>query len=377
MSTCHGPAVAVAAPVGTRRVAVVGNPNAGKTTLFNSLTGLHQKVANYAGVTVERVSGTLRGHRDIEVVDVPGLYSLAAVSEDERVAVAEILGTTEGRPDLLVVVIDATNLERNLYLYTQIAERGVPVVVALNMIDRIAAKGATLDLARLSNLLGAEVVPLDGKRGRGVSQLIAAIERGLDSPQLPSLDLASDPAFEGRLATLRERLARSGFDVSRAELVAELATPTHRMLHFASEIPELNEEIEALARDLPKASHAPTVDERYRWSAMVQSAVTSVDTGAKRNSLTDRIDAVLTHRVFGLAIFVALMYFVFQSIYTFAAPLMDLIEAGFGALSDWVGPKLAFSPVLQSLIVDGLIAGVGGVLVFLPQILILFALISI
>ncbi|RYG66039.1 hypothetical protein EON77_17855, partial [bacterium] len=162
---------------------------------FNSLTGLHQKVANYAGVTVERVSGTLRGHRDVEVVDVPGLYSLAAVSEDERVAVAEIVGTPESRPDLLVVVVDATNLERNLYLYTQIAEQGVPTVVALNMIDRVTANGVVLDLPRLSNLLGAEVVPLDGKRGRGVAELIAAIDRGLETPRLPSLDLASDPAF--------------------------------------------------------------------------------------------------------------------------------------------------------------------------------------
>lgn len=376
MSACHGPAVAVPARTGIRRVAVVGNPNAGKTTLFNALTGLHQKVANYAGVTVERVSGTLRGHPEIEVADVPGLYSLNAVSEDERVAVAEIVGELGERPDLLVVTIDATNLERNLYLYTQIAERGVPVVVALTMTDRLRAKGVELDLPRLSNLLGTEVVPLDGKRGRGMTELIGAIERGLETPRLPSLDLASDPAFEGRVAALRERLARSGFDVSRAELVAELATPTKRMLHFASEIPELNAEIESLSEALPKAGHTPTVDERYRWSAMVQAAVTSKGL-EEGGSLTDRIDSVLTHRVFGLVIFIGLMYLVFQSIYSFSGPLMDLIESGFGALADWASPKLEGSPVIQSLIVDGLIAGVGGVLVFLPQILILFGLVAI
>ena len=365
---------------GLRRIAVVGNPNAGKTTLFNALTGLHQKVANYAGVTVERVSGVLKGHPEIEVADVPGLYSLVPVSEDERVAVAEILGEgTLGLPDLLVVVMDATNLERNLYLYSQIAEVGVPLVAALTMTDRLRARGEALDLPRLSNLLGAEVVPLDAKRGQGVSAVIGAIERGLESPRVPNLDLGLHPAFEGRVAALRERLARAGADLGRADLVTELKTPTGRFDVLGNEVPDLSDELAALRADLPTDEPA-TVDDRYRWAAMVgKAAVAPVepDAGHPRTSRTDRIDALLTHRVFGLVVFAAVMYLVFQGIYTFAQPLMDLISAGFDALKEAVSPRLAGVPILRSLVVDGLIAGVGGVLVFLPQILILFFFIAV
>ncbi len=376
MSACP-PSVGTGAPaVGLRRVAVVGNPNAGKTTLFNALTGLHQKVANYAGVTVERVAGTLRGRPDVEVADVPGLYSLTPVSEDERVAVGEIVGEGGAPPDLLVVVVDATNLERNLYLYSQIAERGLPLVVALTMTDRLRAGGREVDLARLSNLLGAEVVPLDGKRGGGIAALVGAIERGLDAPRAPSLDLGLHPAFEARVAALRERLARAGADLSRGDLVAELRAPTGRFDVLELEAPGLARDLAALRAELPVEAGAPSVDDRYRWAAMVQAAaITRAE--APRRSRTDRIDAVLTHRVFGLVVFAAIMYVVFQGIYTLAQPLMDLIAAGFDALKAFVSPHLAGIPILRSLVVDGLIAGVGGVLVFLPQILILFFFISV
>jgi ferrous iron transport protein B len=360
-------------------VALVGNPNAGKTTLFNALTGSHQKVGNYPGVTVERVSGHLRlDGRQVECVDVPGLYSLQAVSEDERVAVEAIYGRVggEGRPDLLVCVVDATNLERNLYLYSQLAEAGFPVVVALTMVDRLRARGDDVDLAKMSNLLGVDVVPVTGHKGGALQELKDAIERNLDAPRTPSFDLALPSALESRIALLRERLARTGLDASKAEVRRMLLQPDGEF----SNVPEL-EEAFAQAREQLKAEglNRPTVEvaSRYEWAGVVQRAAIREAAAVPRRSLTDRIDQVLTHRVFGLGIFVALMYGVFLSIYSFATPFMDGIEAGFGWLQGVVGPRLEPWPILQSLVVDGIIAGVGGVLVFLPQILILFFFISV
>ncbi|MER3496920.1 MAG: ferrous iron transport protein B, partial [Armatimonadota bacterium] len=171
----------IPSPPRMRRVALVGNPNAGKTTLFNSLTGSRQKVANYPGVTVDRTTGRLRGTDDVEIADIPGLYSLRAVSEDERVAVEEI----ENAADLLVVAVDATNLERNLFLVTQLAERRIPLLIVLTMADRLRAEGGELDLARLSNLLGCEVVAVDGRKDEAALPIAAAIERNLAHPRLP------------------------------------------------------------------------------------------------------------------------------------------------------------------------------------------------
>ena len=358
----------------TPLIALVGNPNAGKTTLFNALTGSHQKVGNYPGVTVEKVSGNLTiGGQRVECVDVPGLYSLQPVSEDERVAVEAI--RADPRPDLLVCVVDVTNLERNLYFYSQLAELGIPMVVALSMVDRLRAKGGDVDLARLRNLLGAEVVSVSAHRSGGLQDLLDAIDRGLDHQEPPSFDLTLPDAIETRVASLRERLARSGIDARKSEVRRMLLHPAGE---FAN-IPEIEGAFAQAREELQRDGEIrPTTEvaTRYQWAGMVQNAVFQ-ETAQTRDSRTDRIDAILTHRVFGLAIFIALMYGVFLSIYSFATPFMDAIEAGFGWLQGVMGPRLESVPILQSLVVDGIIAGVGGVLVFLPQILILFFFISV
>jgi ferrous iron transport protein B len=318
-SNCHsvGEPKAVVAAERLPLVALVGNPNAGKTTLFNSLTGSRQKVGNYPGVTVEKVSGFLDlSGGPVECIDVPGLYSLVPVSEDERVAAGVIHGDGLGaeKPDLLVCVIDATNLERNLYFFSQLTNTGLPILVALTMTDRLKSSGRELDLAALSDQLHCEVVPLVGHRDQGIQDLRDAIDR-----------------------TLRpEFVWVQGHDGFEDEITS-----------------------------------------RYAWAAQVQlKAVRQASPKSHTRSRTDKIDVLLTNRVFGLAFFVAVMYAVFQSIYTLAQPVMDVISNGFDKLANFAAAHLASIPWLQSLVADGLIRGVGGVLVFLPQILILFFFIA-
>lgn len=295
---------------GTLHVALIGNPNAGKTSLFNALTGSSQKVANFPGVTVERVSATLDiGERTIELLDVPGLYSMNAVSEDEIVAVHCILGEGgEPKPDALVCVIDATNLERNLFFFSQVAELGLPLVVALTMTDSL--KGETVDVSLLKEMLGVQVVPVVSHKGKGLGELRYQVRKALD---LETSESGVPPAL--------------------------------------------------------------TIEERYCWASEVTRDVLK-RVAPKTRSTTEKLDGILTHRVLGLLVFFGVMYIVFTSIYFFAEPLMGGIEAVFDKLSGWVGPMLAGNPMLQSLVVDGLINGVASVLVFLPQILILFFFIS-
>lgn len=297
-------------------VALAGNPNAGKTTLFNFLTGLNQKIANYPGVTIERKSGLWRtANRTARLIDLPGLYSLETTSLDESIARDVLTGSLAGEPlpDAIIAVVDATNLERNLYLVTQLFEFGIPVVVALTMIDVFERQKHQVDVRRLSQLLNAPVVEVNVRSGRGRNELADAVERVAGTRQ-PSPVATEEESDNARI--------------------------------FA----------------------------RYKFiSDVVQSAVKHNDRDAHR--LSEKIDRVLTHRVFGLVILLAVLLLVFQTIFSWATLPMDLLEKGFGGLGDVV--KTSMPPgVLTDLIVDGMIAGVGGVMIFLPQILLLFLFIS-
>jgi ferrous iron transport protein B len=301
-------------------IALAGNPNAGKTTLFNSLTGLKQKVANYPGVTVERKEGPWRlNGKAANLIDLPGLYSLDATSLDEHIARDIITGDQAGmpKPDAIVAVVDATNLERNLYLVMQVFEFGVPVVIALTMIDVFEKQRHQIDVEMLATLLKTPVVTVNAKSGRGKSELAAKIKEVLHTtPVVPYV-----------------------FDESNED-----AGPHDRI--FA----------------------------RYNFiSEVVQESVWHSDHKQHRNS--EKIDRVLTHKFFGLVILVAILLVVFQTIFSWASLPMDLLEKGFGSLGDLV--RAAMPPgVLTDLLTDGIIAGVGGVVVFLPQILLLFFFIS-
>lgn len=351
-------------------IALVGNPNSGKTSIFNRLTGRHQRVANYPGVTVERVSGKVRsGEGEIEIVDIPGLYSLQATTEDEVVAVQAISGSIDRAPDLLVCVMDADNLERNLFFFSQLADGPTPVVVALTMTDVAERRGRAVDVDGLAAELGVDVIPVVAHKARGVRELLDAVEANL---------IHARPArrrhqefLNRRIEKLKERLARSGVDVAPSEVVEGLSDRFSELRRSVDEIPELRA---ALQEAAPEGD--PDIAARYEWAAEVAAAVLIDKTPGKRWTVADRMDYVLTHRVFGLVAFLGIMFVMFQSIYSFAAPAMDAIDGFFGWLGELVSPLLAGAPALQSLAVDGVITGIGSVMVFLPQILILFFFIA-
>ena len=300
-------------------IAIAGNPNAGKTTLFNALTGLKHKVANYPGVTVERKSGTIiHDGNPIRIIDLPGLYSLDASSIDEQIAREVLTGSldSETRPDAVIAVVDATNLERNLYLVTQILELKIPMVIALTMIDVLEKRKHALDIGKLSRMLGVPVIEVNSKTGRGMKELAAAAHRAAGAEaKVPRLLEAAGEAGDNRI--------------------------------FG----------------------------RYKFiSDVVQASIIHYDRDAHR--VSDKIDSVLTHRFWGLAVLIGLLLLIFQAIFSWAAVPMDLMDQGFGALGEAVRSSMP-EGMLTDLLVDGVIAGVGGILVFLPQILLLFLFISI
>ena len=302
------------------RVALVGNPNSGKTALFNALTGAHQKVANYAGVTVERKEGRVlaASGRSMSVLDLPGTYSLRARSPDEEVTRDAVLGRLAGEavPDVIVAVADATNLRLVLRLILELKAVGRPMVLALNMYDIAQRQGLRIDLERLRAELGVSIVTTVATRRRGIEDLVAEIET------------AAGPGWtsEGETWTAPD---------------AEAIRAAHR-----------------------------------RAEQIMRAAVRPPE---RPDTLTGRIDGVLLHPVIGLVILMALLFVMFQAVFAWATPAMDAIEAGFGLIGAGVSAVVPDSgpvwPLVQSLIVDGVIAGVGGVLVFLPQIVILFAFI--
>ena len=301
----------------TARIALVGNPNSGKTALFNALTGAHQKVANYAGVTVERKEGLIRATsgRTLSVLDLPGTYSLRARSPDEEVTRDAVLGRLVGEaaPDVIVAVADATNLRLVLRLILELKAVGRPMVLAVNMYDIAQRQGLRIDLDGLSRELGVPVVTTVATRRRGIDDLIAQVE---------TLATSSD-----------------------------VATATEGEWHApdAAELRAAHRKAERIMRACVRPPERP-------------------------DTLTGKIDGVLLHPVGGLVILLALLFVMFQAVFSWATPLMDLIDAGFIGLGGLVATVVP-DGLLQSLIVDGLIAGVGSVIIFLPQIVILFAFI--
>jgi ferrous iron transport protein B len=380
MAKCHEAPVERPAANRMPIVAVVGNPNSGKTSLFNSLTGASQKVGNYPGVTVERVSANLKlGEKTVEVIDVPGLYSLSPQSADEQVALDTILGSNgQPKPDLLVCVVNAASLERNLFLYSQIADTGVPVVVALTMADLLLQRGEDIDITKLSNLLEVDVVPVLAHKGKGMAFLKEVLDRNLKEPKAAQREFGLPAALEEKVDTVHERMARFGMDTPRAEIRIALLKPESQFGSALENVPELLELFQRTRKEVAEAGveAKDIVANRYQWTKATESAVITSN-GKPSKSKTEKIDKILTHRFWGLLVFVAVMYLVFQSIYTFSGPLMQSIEGAFSWFGDQVGAQLAGIPWLRSLVVDGIIAGMSAAMVFLPQILVLFLCISV
>ncbi len=404
----------------TCTVALIGNPNTGKSTLFSGLVGVHQHVGNYPGVTVEKKTGQIElDGRRVEIVDLPGLYSLAARARDEMVVVDLLLGRRKevAAVNAVVCIVDAGNLERNLYLVSQVLELGLPTVLAVNMLDVAESRGIRIDLDRLERRLGIPVVPIQANRRIGLPKLRAALagviqqrggegERGRQGDretgrqgdklaqqilvaESPCLPVSPSPCL---CPPSRRSPLPDAFQAEAATLDAELAGRLPRWLvrrllldsggylqtllddadgHWASRI--------AAARTRLAAAGCPTpaveTSARYRWAREILDGVVTQPSRHKTTA-SDRIDRVLTHRVWGTLVFAVVMLVIFQSVFVWARPAMEWMQAVTAAAGDWVSARMA-EGALRSLLVDGVIGGAGAVLAFLPQILILFAFLAV
>jgi ferrous iron transport protein B len=369
-------------------IALAGNPNSGKTTIFNALTGAHQHVGNYPGVTVEKKEGTARfADASFTVVDLPGTYSLAAYSIEEVVARSFLI---DEEPDAVIDVVDAANLERNLYLAVQLMELGVPLVLALNMSDVARDQGLQIDPGRLSELLGVPIVPTVGHKGQGIQELLATVAdvcHKANDQQHPARQVNYGTEVEPHVEQLATAIARHVTCADRARWSAV------KLLEGDQETAERIQSLcpdggEGISRETVRMrTHIEGVmgadigtvlcDGRYGFIAGACSAAV-LQSAQSRISRTERIDRVVLSRWLGLPVFLLLMYAVFQLTFSLGEPLMGLMEAAFG----WLGRALsslwpaASGGLLKGLLIDGIVGGVGGVLVFLPNILLLFVAIA-
>jgi len=362
-------------------VALAGNPNSGKTTLFNALTGARQHVANYPGVTVETKHGRRRhGGLEITFVDLPGTYSLTAYSPEELVARDFVL---QQKPDLVVHVIDASNLERNLYLAVQLMEMNAPLLLAFNMSDVAERRGIRFDVPTLAQLLGAPIVETVASKHRGIDELLDQIVETVKQGAQPVYHCRYGPEIEREIEHLMRRLAEQGATAGgRLRWLAikllendEQVRQELKEAQVAAEADEARRRLEGVFGDDPAVVLA---DRRYGFiSGACQEAVRS--TVERRHDMSDLVDTVLLHPRLGLPIFLALMYLVFQVTFTVGQVPMDWLEAGFAVLARAVASlwPAGSDNFVKSLLVDGVIGGVGGVIVFLPNIIMLFLAIAI
>ncbi len=385
-------------------VALAGNPNSGKTTIFNNLTGTRQHVGNYPGVTVERKQGRCR-HKgvDIQLVDLPGTYSLTAYSAEEVVARNFII---DAKPDVVVDVIDASNLERNLYLAVQIMELGVPLVLVFNMSDQARARGYQFDLVKLSGFFGARIVETVGHKGRGMDKLLEAViatagqagglktpgtsggklaaRDSIRSPQALGPTIDYGPEIEPELEKLAALIGQNGFAASglAPRWLALKLLENDQEIMAKVKSPQLKAQVERsqsqVAKRCGENPETAIAARRYGFiSGACKEAVRS--TIEIRHTVSDRIDALMTNRILGLPVFLGLMYLVFYLTFTIGQQPMDWIDAFFSYLAQSVSSwwPAGSQSLLKSLMVDGIIGGVGGVIIFLPNILLLFLAIAV
>ncbi len=365
-------------------VALVGNPNTGKTTLFNRLTGANARVGNYPGITVERTVGRMAlDTRDVDVVDVPGTYSLAARSAEEQIAIDALIGRHGlDAPDLAVVVVDACNLERNLYFALQVIELGRPTLVALNMVDAAETAGVQVDTDALASALGVPVVPVVATRAATLDRLRAAIGEALTThPRSERWRWTPSAALEADLMALDEVLGDAVPPRAEPQLRRAVGLWALMSIDVDDELTDAPADLRLRVLDrLKRAGEAgrdvdgEIVGARFAWiDAHAGDWVTRT---AVPRSWTDKVDAVLLNPALGFVVFIGLMFVLFQALFAWSDPFIGLVEDGFGALSGWVTATLP-AGLFTDFLVGALIGGVGNVLVFLPQILLLFLFIAI
>jgi ferrous iron transport protein B len=355
------------------RVALVGNPNTGKSTLFNVLTGLNQKIGNFPGVTVDKKTGycDLSDGRRAQIIDLPGTYSLYPKSRDESIVFSVLADKSNPlRPDLVVIILDASNLKRNLLLYTQVADLKLPVIVALNMMDLAKKTGITIDVNTFAQKLGVPVVPISARKIEGIDQLKTAISHA------NKVALQEDTIDVESLAPQLIAQITKEIEVENPYYALQLAHQ-HETLKFLS--PTQSDRIEELEQEFSFHSQKTQATEtiaRYNFiNDLLYDTVRKNET-AHEESISNKIDKVLTHKIFGFIIFFAILLFIFQSIFAWSAYPMELIADFFVWAQSSLHAVLPAGP-LTSLVVDGVMGGLSGVMVFIPQIAILFGFISI
>lgn len=357
------------------RVALVGNPNTGKSTLFNALTGLNQKIGNFPGVTVDKKIGSckLPDGSHIEIIDLPGCYSLYPKSQDEAVVLDVLVDAkNNSHPDLIVVIADASNLKRNLLLYSQVADLHIPVILALNMMDMARKKQILIDIDALSSELGVQVVPICARKGENIDLLKQAI---VDAPTIAlqkgmiDLDDFLAHSTQKRLSTLaaQESTYANLLLLKGHDLVSFL--PQERRMKF-------DELIEKDAIDRDDLQRRETLERYKSIDKVLEKAVVRTPLSDQKDSVTNKLDFILTHRIWGFVSFFLILLLIFQAIFAWAEYPMGLIE-DFFAWIDELGRSYLPEGALTSLLFDGIVAGLGGVLVFIPQIAILFCFIAI
>jgi len=354
-------------------IALLGNPNAGKSSLFNQLTGLRQKIGNFPGVTVDKKTGFCRldSKTDVEILDLPGTYSIYPNSLDEQV-VLEVLANPQNAnyPDVAVVVADASNLKRNMLLFEQVSDLGIPTILALNMLDVAEEMGISINSGKLSKILGVPVVELNARMGIGIDGLKYTILNQLEAKKTH----INPPIFDDKAEAIASEV-RKKYNISNKYLALQYAAQSPKMMFLGDTAQkDLQTLVSRYDFNADSFQSAETIDRYHDISGTLTEVMH--ETGVKKETISEKIDKILLHRIWGYVIFLSILFLIFQSVFSFAEYPMDLIDQGVAGLNDWLKSVLPES-VLVSLLTDGLIAGVGGVVIFIPQIAFLFAFISI
>ena len=357
------------------KIALAGNPNCGKTTLFNALTGANQFVGNWPGVTVEKKEGKLKGHKDVVIMDLPGIYSLSPYTLEEVVARNYLIGE---KPDAIINIIDGTNIERNLYLTTQIIELGIPVVMAVNMMDLVVKNGDTINIKALGDALGCEVVEISALKGTGVKK--AAEKAIAAAQQKKAVDrvhaFAAD--VENAIATVEDKLGSTVAEEQKRFFAIKLLEKDSKISEQLTTTPDVSAEIKTLEDKFDDDTESIITNERYTYITSIIGKCVKKAQGKEKLTISDKIDRVVTNRILALPIFAAVMFVVYYvSITTVGGFLTDWTnDTLFG---EWIIPgaqsffeSIGCADWLTGLIVDGVISGVGAVLGFVPQMLVLF-----
>ncbi|MEM8895866.1 MAG: ferrous iron transport protein B [Bacteroidota bacterium] len=356
------------------KVALVGNPNSGKSSLFNQLTGLNQKVGNFPGVTVDMKTGPAIKveNNTIELIDLPGTYSIYPRSLDERVVINLLTDEShEKHPDAVVVVVDASNLNRNLLLYSEVADLGLPTVLALNMMDVADKAGLQIDIQKLSESLGTEVVPINARLGTGLDDLKKAIVKITTDKTNPKIIYDAKKLAPEVVGAIADKFP--GKSDYRAYQTAQ---QLNEIAYLSAEDKEWIAGIKAQYDFQDKRLQEQETLDRFEIIKDKTGQAVSIKQHPSDDSVSERLDRILTHKVYGYAIFLAILFLIFQTIFAWAGPFMDLIDEGFGWMSGWVQNYLP-EGVLNDLLAEGIIPGLGGVVIFIPQIALLFLFIAI